>query len=52
MKKFAARLMRCLCSIHVFDEKEEDVFTNNRISSSLVGNEPLRAYIMLLYVQI
>ncbi|RYC54807.1 hypothetical protein CHU98_g11403 [Xylaria longipes] len=42
-----SRLMRCLCSIHLFDEKEEDVFTNNRISLSLVDNEPLRAYIML-----
>ncbi|KAI0437523.1 S-adenosyl-L-methionine-dependent methyltransferase [Xylaria telfairii] len=42
-----SRVMRSLCSIHVFDEKEEDVFTNNRISLSLVGNEPLRAYIML-----
>ncbi|KAI0512934.1 S-adenosyl-L-methionine-dependent methyltransferase [Xylaria bambusicola] len=42
-----SRIMRCLCSIHVFHEKGEDVFINNRISSSLVGNEPLRAYIML-----
>ncbi|KAI1172125.1 S-adenosyl-L-methionine-dependent methyltransferase [Nemania sp. FL0916] len=42
-----SRVMRCLCSIHIFHEKEEDVFTNNRISSSLVNNEPLRAYIML-----
>jgi hypothetical protein len=43
--------MRCLCSIHIFHEKDEDVFTNNKISSSLVDNEPLRAYIMLLYVR-
>ncbi|KAI0196797.1 S-adenosyl-L-methionine-dependent methyltransferase [Xylaria flabelliformis] len=42
-----SRVMRCLCSIHLFCEKEEDVFTNNRISSSLIDNEPLRAYIML-----
>ncbi|KAJ2985293.1 hypothetical protein NUW58_g5614 [Xylaria curta] len=42
-----SRVMRCLCSIHIFYEKEEDVFINNRISSSLVENEPLRAYILL-----
>ncbi|KAI0103343.1 S-adenosyl-L-methionine-dependent methyltransferase [Nemania sp. FL0031] len=42
-----SRLMRCLCSIHLFSEKEEDVFINNRISLSLVNNEPLRAYILL-----
>ncbi|KAI0465612.1 S-adenosyl-L-methionine-dependent methyltransferase [Xylaria cf. heliscus] len=42
-----SRIMRCLCSIHLFCEKEEDVFANNRISLSLVDNEPLRAYIML-----
>ncbi|KAI1132514.1 S-adenosyl-L-methionine-dependent methyltransferase [Nemania abortiva] len=47
-----SRVMRCLCSIHLFSEKEEDVFTNNRISSSLVGNEPLRAYIMLFALDI
>lgn len=44
--------MRCLCSIHIFSEKAEDVFTNNAISASLVDNEPLRAYILLLYVTI
>ncbi|GAP82680.1 putative o- protein [Rosellinia necatrix] len=42
-----SRVMRCLCSIHIFHEKDEDVFVNNRISTSLVGNEPLRAYVML-----
>lgn len=43
-----SRLLRCLCSIHIFNEIEEDVFANNDISRALVGNEPLRAYIMLL----
>ncbi|KAI1111372.1 S-adenosyl-L-methionine-dependent methyltransferase [Nemania sp. NC0429] len=42
-----SRVMRCLCSIHIFHEKDEDVFVNNRIASSLVDNEPLRAYILL-----
>jgi hypothetical protein len=39
-----ARVMRCLCSIHIFREIAEDVFVNNSISASLVGNDPLRAY--------
>ena len=43
----AARLMRCLCSIGIFAEVDEDVFANNRISESIVGNEPLRAYILV-----
>lgn len=42
--------MRCLCSIHVFSEPAPDAFANNRISAALVNNEPLRAYILLLYV--
>lgn len=43
-----ARVLRCLCSIHVFREVGPDVFANNDISACLVDNEPLRAYIMLL----
>lgn len=43
-----ARIMRCLCSIHIFREVRPDVFANNSISESLVNNEPLRAYILLL----
>ncbi|KAL8931961.1 MAG: hypothetical protein Q9216_007011 [Gyalolechia sp. 2 TL-2023] len=42
-----SRLLRCLCSIHIFQEVEPNVFANNCISTALVGNEPLRAYIML-----
>ena len=42
------RIMRCLCSNHVFREVEEGKFANNRISAALVGNEPLRAYVLLL----
>lgn len=42
-----ARLMRSLCSLHIFQEVSEDVFGNNRMSEALVGNEPLRAYVLL-----
>ncbi|EWC44896.1 hypothetical protein DRE_00955 [Drechslerella stenobrocha 248] len=42
-----SRVMRCLCSAHVFRETAEDVFANNVISSALVDNDPLRAYILL-----
>lgn len=38
--------MRCLCSIHIFKEVDEDVFANNVISAGLVDNEPLRANIL------
>ncbi|KAI4864285.1 S-adenosyl-L-methionine-dependent methyltransferase [Hypoxylon rubiginosum] len=47
-----SRVMRCLCSIHVFSEVGEDVFTNNAISAALVNNEPLRAYILLFGLDI
>jgi hypothetical protein len=42
--------MRCLCSIHIFQEVEDGVFRNNAISAGLAHNEPLRAYIAMLYV--
>ncbi|KAH9225206.1 hypothetical protein K456DRAFT_1755521 [Colletotrichum gloeosporioides 23] len=42
-----ARLMRTLCTIHIFNEPEENRFTNNRISQVLVDNEPLRALVQL-----
>ena len=42
-----SRLLRCLCSIHIFQEVSPDVFANNVISAALVDNEPLRAYVML-----
>ena len=43
-----ARILRCLASNHIFQESAPGVFDNNRISASLVNDEPLRAYIMLL----
>ncbi len=48
----SARLLRCLTSIHIYQEVAPDVFANNRISETLVGNEPLRAYLMLLSVRL
>ena len=42
-----SRLLRCLCSIHIFKEVASDVFANNAISAALVKNEPLRAYVLL-----
>ncbi|KAI5814555.1 S-adenosyl-L-methionine-dependent methyltransferase [Pyronema omphalodes] len=42
-----SRVLRCLCSIHLFKEVAPDVFANNSVTAKLVGNEPLRAYIML-----
>jgi hypothetical protein len=44
----SARLLRTLCSIHVFEEVAENVFANNRISAALVQNPGLRAYVQLL----
>ena len=42
-----SRLLRCLCSIHIFREIADDVYANNVISAALVKNEPLRAYVLL-----
>ncbi|KAI0789396.1 S-adenosyl-L-methionine-dependent methyltransferase [Abortiporus biennis] len=42
-----ARLLRTLCSTHVFSEVSEGYFGNNVISEHLAHNEALRAYIML-----
>lgn len=43
-----ARILRLLCSIHIFKQTGPDMFANNRISAALVENEPLRAYVLLL----
>lgn len=42
-----ARMMCCLCSSHLFSEVDPDVFTNNRITLSLVYNDPLRECVLL-----
>ncbi|KAL6711557.1 hypothetical protein ACN47E_004491 [Coniothyrium glycines] len=47
-----SRILRCLCSIQVLDEVSQDTFANNIISSALVGNEPLRAYVLLFGLDI
>ncbi|KAL8751754.1 MAG: hypothetical protein Q9199_006209, partial [Rusavskia elegans] len=41
-----SRILRTLCSNHIFAEPSPNHFTNNVISAALVGNEPLRAYIL------
>ncbi|KAL2869086.1 O-methyltransferase tpcA [Aspergillus lucknowensis] len=51
-KRKLGRLMRCLCSIHVFQEVRPNVFGNNTISAALVNNEPLRAYIIMFALDI
>ncbi|KAF2199794.1 S-adenosyl-L-methionine-dependent methyltransferase [Delitschia confertaspora ATCC 74209] len=51
-KRKLGRLMRCLCSIHIFTEPRPNVFGNNIISASLVNNEPLRAYIIMFALDI
>ncbi|KAI1760579.1 S-adenosyl-L-methionine-dependent methyltransferase [Hypoxylon sp. FL1150] len=45
--KKLARILRTLCSIHVFEEIAENKFRNNRISSALVSNPGLRAYVQM-----
>lgn len=47
LTRLVARVMRCLCSIHLFRETADDVFSNNIITKSLVNNDPLRAYVLL-----
>ncbi|KAL0938169.1 o-methyltransferase [Colletotrichum truncatum] len=42
-----ARLMRTLCTIHIFQEPRDGYFTNNRISQVLANNEPLQALVQL-----
>ncbi|KAL2812961.1 S-adenosyl-L-methionine-dependent methyltransferase [Aspergillus granulosus] len=42
-----SRILRCLCSIHIFRQIGTERFANNRISAALVKNEPLRAYVNL-----
>ncbi len=45
-----ARILRCLTSEHIFRETGPDGFANNDVSHSLVKNEPLRAYLIMLSV--
>lgn len=47
-----SRLLRTLCSIHIFREVAPDVFANNVTSAALVSNEPLRAYVLLFNLDI
>ncbi|KAL4963710.1 O-methyltransferase tpcA [Aspergillus stella-maris] len=47
-----SRILRCLCSIHIFKEVEPEVFANNRISAALIKSEGLRAYVQLFNLDI
>ncbi|KAF9493340.1 S-adenosyl-L-methionine-dependent methyltransferase [Pleurotus eryngii] len=47
-----ARVLRTLCSAHIFAEVQNDYFANNSVSKTLVHNEPLRAYIVSLALDI
>ncbi|KAL3431736.1 S-adenosyl-L-methionine-dependent methyltransferase [Aspergillus tetrazonus] len=47
-----SRILRCLCSIHIFRQIRTDRFANNRISAALRNNEPLRAYVQLFNLDI
>ena len=46
------RILRTLCSNHIFMETSTDCFANNIISAALVNNEPLRAYILMFNLDI
>ncbi|THH22374.1 hypothetical protein EUX98_g8214 [Antrodiella citrinella] len=44
----AARILRLLCTSHVFREVSYDYFANNSVSQTLVGNGTLRAFILTM----
>ncbi|KAI0939258.1 hypothetical protein AcW1_004349 [Taiwanofungus camphoratus] len=41
------RVLRCLCTIQIFNEVKNKNFVNSPTSQSLVNNEPLRCWILL-----
>ncbi|KAI0928563.1 hypothetical protein AcW1_005768 [Taiwanofungus camphoratus] len=40
-------MLRCLCTIQIFNEVKNKNFVNSPTSQSLVNNEPLRCWILL-----
>ncbi|KAI0958974.1 hypothetical protein AcV7_004641 [Taiwanofungus camphoratus] len=42
-----ARVLRCLCTIHVFTEVKKDHFANSPTSAQLVNNDPLRCWLVM-----
>jgi hypothetical protein len=42
------RLLRLLCSLHVFSEPEHDVFANTELSAKLVADKNFRAWVVTL----
>lgn len=45
--EIAARVLRCLCTVHIFTEVQKDHFANSPTSQHLVDNEPLRCNILI-----
>lgn len=44
--EIAVRVLRCLCTIHVFVEVKSNHFANSHTSRCLVGNNPLRCWLL------
>ncbi|KAI0789377.1 S-adenosyl-L-methionine-dependent methyltransferase [Abortiporus biennis] len=42
-----ARILRTLCTVHVFREVSDGYFANNDTSATLVNDEPFRAFLLL-----
>lgn len=49
-KDITARVLRCLCTIHVFTEVKKDHFANSPTSAQLVNNDPLRCWLVMQFV--
>ncbi|KZT03249.1 S-adenosyl-L-methionine-dependent methyltransferase [Laetiporus sulphureus 93-53] len=41
------RVLRCLCTIHIFAEVKDNYYVNNAASQRLVRNEPLRCWLLM-----
>ena len=41
------RVLRCLCTIHIFAEVKNNYYVNNTASQHLVRNEPLRCWLLM-----
>ncbi|CCM06332.1 uncharacterized protein FIBRA_08585 [Fibroporia radiculosa] len=41
------RVLRCLCSLHIFAEVKPNRFANSSTSQAIVGNDPFRNWLIL-----
>ncbi|CCM06273.1 uncharacterized protein FIBRA_08523 [Fibroporia radiculosa] len=41
------RILRCLCSLHIFSEVKPSRFANSSTSQAVVGNDPFRSWLIL-----